>query len=128
MSPRKYEMRQRAATVEQTRRRIVEATRDLHEEQGIAATSWAQIARRAGVGVGTVYRHFPTLEELVPACGMLVAETLALPDDPVTAFDGAGDGVEGRMRRLTELLFGVWERGGRFVETARREHTDPAMP
>jgi AcrR family transcriptional regulator len=126
MSPRKYEMRRRAAGVEETRRRILTATRDLHAEQGIGATSWDQIARRAGVGVGTVYRHFPTVQELVPACGALVWETLALPTDPAAEF--AGLEGDARLRRLVELLFAVYERGARWIEVGRRENDDPALP
>src|SRR5918998_1326742 len=53
MSPRTYDMSKRAAAVARTRRRTVDATRELHTEQGIAATSWDDIAARAGVGVGT---------------------------------------------------------------------------
>ena len=73
-------MSKRAAAVAQTKRRIVDATRELHTERGIAATSWDDIAARAGVGVGTVYRHFPTLDELVPACGAISMQIVALPD------------------------------------------------
>ena len=47
-------MSRRASAAAQTRRRIIDATRELHTEQGIAATSWDDIAARAGVGVGTV--------------------------------------------------------------------------
>ena len=73
-------MTSRASAVAQTRRRIIDATRALHTEQGIAATSWDDIAARAGVGVGTVYRHFPSLDELVPACGEISMQVIALPD------------------------------------------------
>ena len=66
---RKYSMDRRSATVDETRRRIVEATMALHDEQGILATSMQDIAARADVALGTVYRHFPTIEDLVPACG-----------------------------------------------------------
>jgi AcrR family transcriptional regulator len=128
MSPRKYEMRRRAAGVEATRSRILAATRELHEEQGIVGTSWDQIARKAGVGVGTVYRHFPTLDELVPACGALVMEALALPEDAPSQFVGVPEEVEPRLRRLTEVLFGIWERGARSIEVARREHAVPGIP
>ena len=72
-------MSRRAAAVAQTRKRIVDATLELHGEQGIAATSWDDIAARAGVGVGTVYRHFPSLDELVPASGEITMQVLALP-------------------------------------------------
>ena len=79
MSPRNYDMSKRAAAAAQTRQRIVDATRALHAEQGIAATSWDDIAARAGVGVGTVYRHFPSLDELVPACGDVTMQVARAP-------------------------------------------------
>ena len=60
-------MSRRASAVAQTRQRIIDAARELHGEQGISATSWDDIAARAGVGVGTVYRHFPTKEDLIRA-------------------------------------------------------------
>src|SRR6266511_4195895 len=41
----------------------------LHAERGILATTWEDIARRADVAVATVYRYFPSLDALVPACG-----------------------------------------------------------
>jgi AcrR family transcriptional regulator len=74
---RKYNMGARAAAVDQTRQRIVDATVEAHRELGIRATSWDEIARRAGVGVGTVYRHFRSLDELLPACGEIVEQIMA---------------------------------------------------
>ncbi len=65
---RKYELKQRAERVEETRRRIVEATSGLHLERGPAATSIAEIARRAGVQRRTVYNHFPDDSTLFEAC------------------------------------------------------------
>jgi AcrR family transcriptional regulator len=65
---RKYELRQRADQVEETRRRIVETTVDLHLERGPAATSIAEVARRAGVQRRTVYNHFPDDAALFAAC------------------------------------------------------------
>ncbi len=73
-------MGKRAAAVAETRARIVEATMELHGERGIHATSWEEIAKRAGVAIGTVYRHFPSLDELLPACGERSLERLAPPD------------------------------------------------
>jgi AcrR family transcriptional regulator len=65
---RKYELRQRADQVEDTRRRIVEATVDLHLTRGPAATQIAEVARRAGVQRRTVYNHFPDDAALFAAC------------------------------------------------------------
>jgi AcrR family transcriptional regulator len=107
MSPRKYDMTKRAAALEATRRRIVDATVAAHRELGIQATSWDEIASRAEVGVGTVYRHFRSLEELLPACGALVTETLALPteDEIPGLFDGARS-LQERIHRIVTRIFG----------------------
>jgi AcrR family transcriptional regulator len=48
------------------RERILAAAEEVFAEQG-AAGSTHEVARRAGVGIGTVFRHFATKEELVEA-------------------------------------------------------------
>lgn len=65
---RTYELKARAERQLQTRRRIVDATVELHEELGPARTTVAEIARRAGVTRLTVYNHFPEDSELFAAC------------------------------------------------------------
>ena len=115
-------MSRRASAVAQTRQRIIDATRALHTERGIARTSWDDIAARAGVGVGTVYRHFPTLDELVPACGAASMEVIALPDprDAPALFDPRKTQKE-RVRRLVELAFAIYERGAPELYVLRNE-------
>ncbi len=112
-------MGKRASAVAATRRRIIDATRELHGEQGIAATSWDDIAARAGVGVGTVYRHFPSADELLPACGQLSMEIIALPS-PSEVFEGAASAPE-RIERLVREVFGVYERGAPQLWAMRNE-------
>ena len=115
-------MSRRAAAVEETRRRIVDATLELHAEQGIAATSWDEIAGRAGVGVGTVYRHFPSVDELVPACGHVVRELLALPDpSDAPALLAGANGTRARVERLVGEVFAIYDRGADVIRAARRE-------
>ena len=115
-------MGKRAATVARTRQRIVDAARELHGEQGIAATSWDDIAARANVGVGTVYRHFPSLDELVPACGEITMQLVALPH-PATApalFEHAAEPAE-RIERLVREVFAIYERAAPVLRAIRRE-------
>lgn len=122
MSPRKYDMSRRAAAAEETRRRIVEATIQVHAEQGIAGARLDDIARRAGVATGTLYRHFPSYEDLVGACGELTFDLLP-PPTAETARE-AFAGVRGRRRRLERLvdgLFGYYELTGRMVELLRQD-------
>ncbi len=56
---------------EETRDKIVLATMALHLEQGVATTSYSDVAERAGVGAATVYRHFPTMRSLVEAAAAI---------------------------------------------------------
>ena len=115
-------MSRRAAAAARTRQRIVEATRELHGEQGIAATSWDDIAARAGVGVGTVYRHFPSLDELIPACGEITMQVVALPDPSTVPalFEHATEPAE-RIERLVRETFAIYERGAPELRAIRRE-------
>src|SRR5947199_5896391 len=46
--------------------RVIVAARDAFAEGG-AGTSLEEIARRAGVGIGTLYRHFPSRQALLEA-------------------------------------------------------------
>ncbi|MDQ0745838.1 AcrR family transcriptional regulator [Streptomyces africanus] len=50
----------------QNRERLLEVAAQVFAEQGLD-TAPAAIARQAGVGVGTLYRHFPTREVLIDA-------------------------------------------------------------
>lgn len=120
--PRKYDMRKRSAAVEAMRRRIVEATMELHTTQGVLATSWEEIARHADVAPATVYRHFPSLDELLPACGQLSFRKLDLPSE--AAFERRLDGIDDpgqRLRKLIGELFAIYERGGGTIWAVRRD-------
>jgi AcrR family transcriptional regulator len=98
---RVYTLKRRAENQADTRRRIVEATVDLHSELGPARTSVSAIAERAGVQRHTVYAHFPTERNLALACSGLALERDPLPD--VKAWRTVDD-PELRIRRgLTEV-------------------------
>lgn len=65
---RPYTMRKRAEDVGATRDRITEAAVRLHTTIGPARTTISAVAEGAGVTRLTVYRHFPTEDELFRAC------------------------------------------------------------
>jgi AcrR family transcriptional regulator len=54
------------ADARRNRDRLIEAARDLFAEAG-TGVPLATVAKAAGVGTGTAYRHFPTQEALVEA-------------------------------------------------------------
>jgi AcrR family transcriptional regulator len=128
LAPRKYTMDKRRAAVEATRQRILEATLALHSEKGIFGTSWQDIAHRADVSVGTVYKHFPSLDELVPACGELMYAITRPPsmEDAPQIFAGASS-LEERLGRLVSELFDFYERGAPYIETDFQERQLPAV-
>jgi AcrR family transcriptional regulator len=100
--PRKYDLGRRAAAAAETRRKIVDVTVALHAEQGVVATSYKDIARRADVGVGTVYNHFPAIDDLVAACGGRLRETTRPPAPELVA------GPRSRRARLHTLVLEVF--------------------
>src|SRR5262245_31327670 len=55
--------------------KVVAAARDAFAERG-EATSLEEIARRAGVGIGTLYRNFPNRQALLEAVYVDEVETL----------------------------------------------------
>jgi AcrR family transcriptional regulator len=110
---RKYELKARAESQRETRDRIAKATAELHEEKGVAQTTVAEIARRAGVTRLTVYNHFADLTELLPACAAHYEELHPVPDlGGVLAQTEPGERVRGALARLygwyreTEPMYG----------------------
>ena len=99
---RNYRMNERARAQHETRERIVQATMALHDEQGVAATSFTDVAQRAGIGAATVYRHFPTVDALVAACGVHVWAEMRPPVPELAP--AVFEGVLGRSARLLRLV------------------------
>ena len=69
----------------ENRRRILEAAREAFADGGVDGTSMHRIGRAAGVGQGTLYRHF---EHKGALCSALLAEEI--------------EGFVGEMQRRTE--------------------------
>lgn len=121
-------MSRRALARQETRRRIVEATAKLHGERGVFGTSWRDIADEADVSVATVYSHFPSLDELLPACGQLVMKRARPPSlDAAPAIIGDAPDLRERLRRVARELFGFYERGGPHLEVDARERELPGV-
>ncbi len=68
--------RRQRADARRNRGRILEAAREAFTRCG-AEASLDDIARQAGVGAGTLYRHFPSREELLKAVYQTEIEKLA---------------------------------------------------
>jgi AcrR family transcriptional regulator len=103
---RHYQLKARAEAQQATHARIAAAASALHEEMGIAKTTVADIARRAGVQRLTVYNHFPDLETLLPACTAHWLAAHPQPDlEPAFALEDPAE----RLRAVLSALYG-WYR------------------
>ncbi|MDO5661113.1 MAG: WHG domain-containing protein [Brachybacterium sp.] len=83
-------MTSRADAKERTRTRLVEAARETVREQGAAALSLRDVARRAGVVPSAVYKHVDSRDALLTT--LIVESYAALAEhlESVAERDGAG--------------------------------------
>src|SRR3954452_24484736 len=90
------------ADAERNRRRVLDEARLAFADRG-AAASLEEIARSAGVGIGTLYRHFPTRHALVEAIyAEHIGEVEALAQAAADAED-AWAGLTAFLERMLEL-------------------------
>jgi AcrR family transcriptional regulator len=108
--PRSYRLGERAARIQETRDRIVDAAIDLYTEVGISAATMHEVGRRADVAPGTLRNHFPSREDLERAMVERLSAEAPLPD--VSIFDRA-QGIDERLARIILA-------GGVFMDQARR--------
>ncbi|MEU4222541.1 helix-turn-helix domain-containing protein [Actinoplanes sp. NPDC026623] len=87
---------------ELNRRRIIEAAREVFAARGLAATL-DDVAHRAGVGIGTVYRRFPTKEALVEVALEDRLEELAGLAETALLAPTAWEGLTTFFCRITDM-------------------------
>jgi AcrR family transcriptional regulator len=115
---RKYDMTRRAAGVEETRRRIVEAAVELHQELGPARTTIRAIAERAGVQRLTVYRHFPDEVSILTACSAEWADRNPPPRS--TDWNQIED-PEKRLRRALGAFYDYYSSEEKMIANSIRD-------
>ena len=124
------------ADARRNRARVMEAAREAFAECGTDLTM-EELARRAQVGVGTVYRHFPTKETLLDALladqlAMLVETTRAAlaEDDPWEAFRGLvrnGAEMQAQDMSFCEVVMARKAESGSETVIALRTELDAEM-
>jgi AcrR family transcriptional regulator len=82
--------------------KVLVAARDAFAQNG-ASTSLEAIARRAGVGIGTLYRHFPTRQALLEAVYTHEVDVLCRS---AAEFEGADpwEAFEGWLRQFVAYM------------------------
>jgi AcrR family transcriptional regulator len=86
---RSYTSPLRDRQVEQTRRLILQALAEQLADAGLSDFSVPRLAQRAGVSLRTVYRYFPTRDELLDAFDEFIDHTVEF-SPPQTAQEVAG--------------------------------------
>ena len=131
-APEQVQARRPRADAERNRTRLLDAARAAFASGRVPVTL-EQIARDAEVGIGTLYRHFPTREALVEAlyrkeladlCATAgdLLETHA-PERALRAWmDGFADYVAAK-REMADALRAVFASGAVTVSQARGELT-----
>jgi AcrR family transcriptional regulator len=105
---------------ERNRQRILVAAAEVFTEHGLDATL-DEVARAAGVGIGTVYRRFPDKEALVVALFrdrvdalVTVAEQACAAEDPwqglVSYLEFAGAALAGDLGLRQLMMFATYDR------------------
>jgi AcrR family transcriptional regulator len=87
---------------ERNRQRILDAARVVFAERGLSG-SHDDIARQAGVGVGTVYRRFPDKEQLIDALFEARIEEIAEVARAATEHPDPWEALVGFLMRTQEL-------------------------
>jgi len=122
MTPRRYQMDARASAKAETRAAIVQAAMQLHTQRGVMATNWADIADAAGVSMATVYRHFPSTKELIPACAQTVFAIIQPPtvEEATTIYANLTTPAD-RLERLVRNSCHCYAAGEGWLHAAQRE-------
>lgn len=123
---RRYDSSSRLAAAELNRRRIVQATVELHAENGAMGSTHEMIARRAGVSLPTVYKYFPTRNDLIPHC---TGAVMAAGPPPVTRAElEAFAAAPARLRALTERTFAFYAHAAPWLRWSARDAAElPAL-
>lgn len=100
------------ADAERNRARILRAAREVFAERGLDA-ALEDVARQAGVGIGTLYRRFPSREDLVEALFAARVDELVVLAEAATGEPDGWEALVGFVTRSLELQ--VEDRGLREV-------------
>jgi len=138
MTTAKTEPAQRAprADVQRNRQKLLDAAREAFGEHG-TSTALEDIARRAGVGIGTLYRHFPTRQHLIEAAYIEEIEAMArqaegledlAPWDALVAFLHRYAGYANTKRALGDALLDFMSEDAEVLRSCRTIIHDAGEP
>jgi len=112
----------RRADAERNRAKILDAARAAFNEPGAAAAvSMAEVSRRAGVGMATLYRNFPSRPELLEALYVDEVDAICAAAAP-PATGTLGEAVDLWLRRFVEFIASKHDIAVELLEQTKREN------
>ncbi|MEO3868620.1 helix-turn-helix domain-containing protein [Nonomuraea sp. B12E4] len=114
------------ADARRNRSRILEAAEAVFAEQGASASTEA-VAARAGVAIGTVFRHFPTKPELLAAVVMNLLDRLITEVDAMVNDSEAATALFEFCTRVMAISAQNRALFERLAETGTRVHVGDAL-
>ncbi|MGA7270909.1 MAG: TetR/AcrR family transcriptional regulator, partial [Acidimicrobiia bacterium] len=121
---RPYRLGKRKASMDETRRRIVEAAGLEYQDNGIENTSMQAVARRADVAAGTVLYHYPSPEDLADAVMESWMEQMRAPSPDAIDQDAP---LAERVSALVRELFGLFERSEWAFQVYQKSPDHPSL-
>lgn len=109
------------ADARRNRTRVLEAAEVVFSRAGLGAST-EEVAREAGVGIGTVFRHFPTKEALLDA--LLVRRVSQVAED-AERLAGGRDAAAALQTLVAEVLRQAAQKGAylQALSDAGRPHS-----
>jgi AcrR family transcriptional regulator len=112
------------ADVRRNRARLLAAAREMFERDG-AGGSLEGVARLAGVGIGTLYRHFPTRQDLLEALLADVYDGLAVRGRELLESPEPGEALTEWLRGYIAGTTAFPGMAASAVVSLREDRTDP---
>ncbi|WP_328476045.1 TetR/AcrR family transcriptional regulator [Streptomyces sp. NBC_00377] len=103
MSDGEQRGRKPRADVQRNRAALLETAQRHFLQHGVG-TSLEAVAKEAGVGPGTLYRHFPTREALLAAVLQTRSEELVARQADIEQLDDAAEALEQWLRAMEEYF------------------------
>ncbi|MEP2829973.1 TetR/AcrR family transcriptional regulator [Parvibaculum sp.] len=110
-----------AARLAETRRSILDAARDLVAEGGFAAVQMTEVAKKAGVATGTLYRYFSSKEAL---CRQVFREVSTREMGMLAEIASGDETAHERLVKVLRTFAGRAVRGRRLAYALLAEPVD----
>ncbi|TDD36090.1 TetR/AcrR family transcriptional regulator [Actinomadura sp. KC06] len=115
------------ADVRRNRARLLAAAGEMFERDG-AGASLEGVARLAGVGIGTLYRHFPTRQDLLEALLADVYDGLAATGRELLVSPAPGEALTTWLRAFIVRITAFPGMAAAAVVSLRDERPEPSGP